>query len=204
MSTEGLETVGVYTARGEAEVARARLDAAGISAMLQADDEGGLNPGFYSRYGVRLLVPAGDAALARDVLTGADAIVLEREMVDAMIAHARFCVPNEACGLLALDDGGRIRMVYCLSNADRSPYRYTVDPDEHFGALRHAESQGWTIGGVFHSHPTAPPVPSATDLEGALDPEWLYLIVGNSDTPRLRAFRIEHRAAREVDVVVPG
>ena len=36
--------------------------------MVVADDEGGLNPGFYSRYGVRLVVRAEDLDEARSVL----------------------------------------------------------------------------------------------------------------------------------------
>ena len=40
---------------------------------------------------------------------------------DAMIAHAIFCFPEEACGLLAFDDAGRVRMFYALTNAEHSP-----------------------------------------------------------------------------------
>ena len=43
-----LETVAVYTTRSDAEIVRARLLSEGIEAMVIADDEGGLNPGFYA------------------------------------------------------------------------------------------------------------------------------------------------------------
>ena len=68
MSDEGLETVAVYGLRHQAEVARAALESAGISAMVFADDEGGLNPGFFSEYGVRVVVLSSDLADARSVL----------------------------------------------------------------------------------------------------------------------------------------
>jgi proteasome lid subunit RPN8/RPN11 len=111
---------------------------------------------------------------------------------EAMIAHARFGAPREACGLLAADDAGRLRMAYCLTNLDASPAEYTVDPSEHIKALYHAEGNGWHLAGVFHSHPAGRAVPSATDVARALEPEWLYVIVGMAepDDPEVRAFRI--------------
>ena len=33
---------------------------------------------------------------------------LPDQIRDAMVAHARFCYPEEACGLLAFDDDGRL------------------------------------------------------------------------------------------------
>ncbi len=117
-------------------------------------------------------------------------IELPRQIHDAVLAHAVYCAPHEACGLLGVDDAGAVRMAYCLTNADASPTRFTVAPEEHFGALRHAERRGWTLGGVFHSHPDAAAYPSATDVAGALEPEWLHLIVGPLRDPVLRAFRI--------------
>ena len=103
---------------------------------------------------------------------------LPAEIRRAMVAHASFCLPDEGCGLLAADRAGRLRMVYCLSNGAPSPSAYTLDPGEHFRALRHAEAQGWHLAGVFHSHPRGPAIPSATDVAQALEPEWLYVVVG--------------------------
>ena len=94
----------------------------------------------------------------------------------AILAHADNCAPDECCGLLATDAEGGVRFAYPLTNADPSPLSYTVDPDEHFHALRHAESRGWEIAGVFHSHPQGPAMPSMVDVQAALEPDWMYLI----------------------------
>ena len=125
---------------------------------------------------------------------------LASQFVEAVVAHARFTYPEEACGLLAVDGERRVRMAYCLTNRDRSRFRFTVDPTEHYHAWRHAERHGWDIGGVFHSHPASPAFPSQTDVAGALDPDWLYVIVSLSDesNPEVRAFRIEAGAVAEV------
>jgi hypothetical protein len=68
MDDSELTTVATFAVRHEAEVARAALASAGIEALVIADDEGGLNPGFFSHYGVRLVVLAADADSARRLL----------------------------------------------------------------------------------------------------------------------------------------
>lgn len=98
---------------------------------------------------------------------------IRRQIIEHCIAE----LPNEGCGLLATD-GDTIVKVYATSNQDASPSSYTIPPQEHFDALVDAESQGWAIGGVFHSHPNGPAAMSATDVERALEPEWLYVVVG--------------------------
>ena len=127
-----------------------------------------------------------------------DQIQVPAQMVDGMIAHSRFTYPEEACGLLAADSGGRLRMVYCLTNSDRSETAYTIEPTEHFRALQHAEAQGWTLVGTFHSHPQSPPFPSATDVRLAAEPDWVYFIVGLNDPPEVRGFRLREGTISEL------
>jgi proteasome lid subunit RPN8/RPN11 len=117
----------------------------------------------------------------------------------AMVAHARFCFPEEACGLLAMDTLGRLRMVYATTNVDRSRIKFTVSPREHYGAIKHAERNGWSIAGSFHSHPESSAFPSGRDIAAALDPDWLYFIVGlGNGLPELRGFRIRDFQVAEV------
>lgn len=117
----------------------------------------------------------------------------------AVVAHTYFCLPEEACGLLAVDEAGVVKMAYALTNTDRSRVKFTIAPREHYGAIRHAESRGWVIGGSFHSHPESAAFPSARDIAGALDPSWLYLVVGmGNGFPDVRGFRIRSDQVDEV------
>ena len=68
MDDDELATVASFPTRGEAEVARALLAASGIDAVVRPDDEGGLNPGFYRDYGIRVVVRSAEAADARSAL----------------------------------------------------------------------------------------------------------------------------------------
>jgi proteasome lid subunit RPN8/RPN11 len=198
-----LQAVRVYLTRGDAEVARARLVGEGIDAVVIADNEGGLNPGFYAHYGVRVVVRSEDLDRARSAL-GDDvpAVRVHPEIAEAIVQHGRFAAPNEACGLLAVDDAGDLRMVYCLTNVDRSALRFTVAPHEHYHAWKHAERNGWRIGGVFHSHTESAAEPSEADVTGALDPSWMYMIVGpmSAPEPQVRAYRIVHGEVAEMTI----
>ncbi len=128
-------------------------------------------------------------------------MLLPAQIRDAIVAHAVWAFPREACGLLAVDEAGSLRMAYCLTNVDESSYRFTVDPVEQFHAIRHAERFGWRIAGAFHSHPRSEAAPSSADIAGALDPTWVHVIAGpvGDDTP-LRAFTIRDGAVTEIDV----
>lgn len=129
---------------------------------------------------------------------------LPAEIRRAVVAHAAFCLPDEGCGLLAADGSGRLRMAYCLSNATPSPSAYTLDPVEHFRALRHAEAQGWHLAGVFHSHPRGPAVPSPTDAAQAFEPDWLYVVVSLEEpaAPEVRGFWIRSGLVAEEPLLV--
>lgn len=117
---------------------------------------------------------------------------IPHQIEQAMLSWAYLCHPEECCGLLAGDAEGRLRMAYPLTNALHSSTNYTIEPREHFRALKHADRQGWDLVGVFHSHPHTQAYPSATDVRLAAEPEWLYVLVGmeDLDRPAIRGFRI--------------
>lgn len=120
---------------------------------------------------------------------------LDDQIRQAILAHAGNCAPDECCGLLAADPAGTIRFAYPLTNADPSPVSYTIDPEEHFRAMRHSESLGWQIAGVFHSHPHGPATPSMVDVLAASEPDWIYLVASPEE---IRGFHISEQRIDEV------
>lgn len=130
-------------------------------------------------------------------------IRLPDDILDEVIDHVRDAHPEEGCGLLAVDASGRVRRAYRLANVDRSGTSFTVDPDGHFAAIVDAEANGWSIGGVFHSHPHGPAIPSPVDLAAPIDPEWLHVVIGlaDRDHPEVRAWRVRGGEMSEVDVI---
>ena len=127
-------------------------------------------------------------------------LLIPWQAYEAMRAHAEFCSPLECCGLLAGSTPDRVSFVYPLTNADLSPVAYTIEPYEHYRAWKHAEHNGWTLIGAFHSHPQGPAHPSPTDLRLAVEPDWVYVIVSGA---RMRGFLLNDHSATEVGLVIP-
>ncbi len=97
-------------------------------------------------------------------------------VLDGVTAHAMRERPHECCGLL-IGTGGTIVAVHEAANTAAQPCtRYTIDPVDHFAAIRRARHRGLDVVGAYHSHPGAAAVPSATDLAEAF-PGFLFLIV---------------------------
>jgi [CysO sulfur-carrier protein]-S-L-cysteine hydrolase len=199
----GEATVAVYEVRSDGEIAKARLAADGIDARLAVDDEGGLNPGFFARYGVRLVVRSEDLDDAYESL-GIEHVLVPFQIADAIFKHAGWAFPEESCGFVVIDETGCLVLAICLTNAAHAEDRFTITPDEQFGVIRHAESKGHSIGAVFHSHPRSEAYPSEIDIRSGGDPAWLHFIVGpvHGARPLLRAFRFEDGNVIEVKVTV--
>jgi proteasome lid subunit RPN8/RPN11 len=87
-------------------------------------------------------------------------VVIPAEVRQALAAHAREELPNESCGLLLLRDGLAERYEPARNSA-ASPYRFELEVDPELWFL---EDEGYTLA-VVHSHVSAPPRPSRTDVE---------------------------------------
>jgi proteasome lid subunit RPN8/RPN11 len=107
--------------------------------------------------------------------------------------HALDETPNEACGLVLVEDGRAVRYERGR-NADASPYRFRLEVEPEVWFL---EDEGYELA-VFHSHPASPPRPSHADLERAglwASRPWLIL---RTDTRELAAWRlVDGRAVEE-------
>jgi proteasome lid subunit RPN8/RPN11 len=123
---------------------------------------------------------------------------ISRGQIDEMVEHARQEAPNECCGMVASRDGEAVH-VYRAANAAASPRRYEVDPRDQFRIQDEIESEGLSLGAIYHSHTRSEPYPSQTDINLALTPDgsqelWpgtVYVIVGlAAGEAKVRAFRI--------------
>ncbi len=132
-------------------------------------------------------------------------IPLPRSLANQLLHYAQTSPETEICGLIGAKGGQAVRC-YPIKNIASDPQgHYLLDPEEHIGALRAMHERGEQLFAIFHSHPAAPAVPSATDLELAAYPEALYLIVSlnTKGVLELRGFRIGgDRQASEVTLLL--
>jgi proteasome lid subunit RPN8/RPN11 len=122
---------------------------------------------------------------------------------DKIISHCGSVYPNEACGILA-GEGGAVRKIYEMTNAEPSPVSYFMDPKEQFAAMKEMRGEGLHMVAIYHSHPGSPAYPSAKDVSLAFYPDSVYVIVGLSDKdkPEVRAYTIMEEDVSEVEIEV--
>lgn len=116
---------------------------------------------------------------------------IEQQYLDKMIAHAREEAPNECCGVVLGSEGRVQRFVRC-TNAEHSPFRYSVAPRELLDIDRQARENGWDVFIIYHSHTHTAAYPSPTDVRLAGYPEAVYVLVSLEDEqrPDVRAYHI--------------
>jgi proteasome lid subunit RPN8/RPN11 len=111
-----------------------------------------------------------------------------------MLAHAKACLPNEACGYLVGDSAaGRIQRFVPIANAAGSPTRFVFEPHEQLAAEQAMDAAGEQVIGIAHSHPNGEPTPSAVDIDdaGRFDPFGMLLhVVIAPTTGEIRSHRI--------------
>ena len=100
----------------------------------------------------------------------------------AIRAHAAAALPQEACGIL-LGEGGRITAARPAANVHPSPAtHFEIDPQALIDAHRAARRTGAPeVIGYYHSHPTGPAAPSATDRACASGDGKIWAILAGED-----------------------
>ncbi|HYV17168.1 MAG TPA: M67 family metallopeptidase [Conexibacter sp.] len=129
---------------------------------------------------------------------------IARELYDQLVAHARSEAPNECCGMVASENGRAVR-VHPAENAAASPLRYEIEGREQLRIMTAIEDDGLDLGAIYHSHTRTAPEPSQTDINLALYPDALYVIVGLAAAePEVRAWRIVDGEVSEAELILEG
>ena len=132
------------------------------------------------------------------------ALTLPHALASDLLAHARAELPNEACGLLSGDlAAGLASRYHAARNAEASPLRYNVHPDDLVRIVFAIDEAGEDLVAIFHSHTRTAAVPSPTDRRSAQYPGVYYLLASLTDPAApaasvLRAWRIHGGLSFEV------
>ncbi len=126
---------------------------------------------------------------------------VSRDLINAIVAHARADAPNECCGLI----GGRDDTPVSTRRAENlfaSPTRFEVGDLPRL--LREIEESGEDLLGMYHSHPRSEAYPSQTDVNlawGWPGTTWFICSLMDSE-PAVRAFVIEDAQVDEIDLEI--
>ncbi|MCK4838536.1 MAG: M67 family metallopeptidase [Desulfobulbaceae bacterium] len=127
---------------------------------------------------------------------------IEKSVIQAIIAHAKKELPNEACGYLA-SVNELVTSHYELTNIDQAPDHFNMEPREQFAAVKEMRSRGQALRGVYHSHPETPARPSAEDIRLAYDSKISFVIVSLAAAePEIRSFLVAKGAVTEEPIEI--
>ena len=118
---------------------------------------------------------------------------IRRDLVDAMVAHARRDHPDEACGVIAGPEGtDRPERFIPMLNAARSPTFYEFDSADLLKLYRDMDANDEVPVVIYHSHTATEAYPSRTDAKIAAEPDAHYVLISTRDPHEheLRSFRI--------------
>ncbi|HEV7918156.1 MAG TPA: M67 family metallopeptidase [Solirubrobacterales bacterium] len=130
---------------------------------------------------------------------------ITQAQIDELIAHSRDDLPNECCGVIGAKDGA-VTKVYRATNAAASPLRYELGSKDLLRIFNEIDDRDEDVGAIYHSHTRSAAYPSQTDINLALYPDSLYIIVSlaDDDAPDVKAFEIVERKVTEVPLEITG
>ncbi|RDH11662.1 Mov34/MPN/PAD-1 family protein [Tsukamurella pulmonis] len=109
-------------------------------------------------------------------------LTIRRELVEAMVAHARRDHPDEACGVIAGPEGSdRPERLIEMLNAERSPTFYRFDSGEQLRVWRGMDERDEEPVVIYHSHTATEAYPSRTDVKFASEPNAHYVLISTRD-----------------------
>ena len=127
---------------------------------------------------------------------------IPRQIYDELFEQANEEAPNECCGLIG-GTAEEAKTLYRARNAEASPLRYNLDPQDQFKIMSEMEERGEELAAIYHSHTASPAYPSQTDINLATYPDALYLIVSLAEGEEpLRGFKILDGEVSEAELEV--
>src|SRR5882757_1727029 len=119
-------------------------------------------------------------------------LAIRRDLVEAIVEHARRDHPDEACGVIARPSPDRPERFVPMLNAARSPTFYEFESGDLLRLYREMNAKDEVPAVVYHSHTAPEAYPSRTDVSYAGEPEAHYVLVSTRepDTHEFRSYRI--------------
>ncbi|MFC0437236.1 Mov34/MPN/PAD-1 family protein [Kutzneria buriramensis] len=131
-------------------------------------------------------------------------LVIRRDLVEAVVEHARRDHPDEACGVIAGPERDRPERFVPMLNAARSPTFYEFESGDLLRLYREMDANDEVPSVIYHSHTATEAYPSRTDVSYAGEPDAHYVLVSTRepDSHEFRSYRIVDGQITEEPVTV--
>lgn len=116
-----------------------------------------------------------------------------------MLEHGVSDLPFEACGLLS-GTATTIKRVWKAVNKQRKRDAFEIDEKEVSEIFRKLEDEKEVFQGIYHSHPTAPAVPSKEDIHHAYQDKPYLIVSFAKKKPIIKCFIIRNGKAIPVKI----
>ncbi|HIF17734.1 MAG TPA: M67 family peptidase [Cycloclasticus sp.] len=120
-------------------------------------------------------------------------VELPRKLVNELLHKAQLSPQHEVCGFVGIKD--QTFSCYSVENiAEDRATQFLMEPTQQLAAIKNMREQEEEIFAIYHSHPTAPAIPSARDIEHSTYPDAFYLIISlnTKGVLEMRCFKLLH------------
>jgi [CysO sulfur-carrier protein]-S-L-cysteine hydrolase len=131
-------------------------------------------------------------------------IQIPRKITNQLLHFAQISPDFEVCGLIGSKNGLPAHC-YPIKNSAKDPQqRFLLDAGQQISAMAKMRELGEDLFAIYHSHPTAPALPSFYDLDEAAYPDALYLIISlnTKGILEMRGFKIQQKTALEIPLIM--
>jgi len=131
-------------------------------------------------------------------------IQIPRKLANQLLHLAQQSPTLEICGLIG-SQNGLAQHCYSIDNVAPHPQQhFLLDASQQIAAMSKMRELGQDLFAIYHSHPTAPALPSSEDLALSAYPAALYLIMSlnTKGILEMRGFKINQDAAQEIPLTL--
>jgi proteasome lid subunit RPN8/RPN11 len=133
-------------------------------------------------------------------------IRIPRKITNQLMHLAQQSPDAEICGLIGGKNGLATHCYPVKNVAEQPRQRFLLDAAGQISAMAKMRESEEELFAIYHSHPSAPALPSGTDLELAAYPDALYLIISlnTKGILEMRGFKIDRKTALEIPLILSG
>ncbi len=131
-------------------------------------------------------------------------VSIPRTIANQLLHLAQTDPDNEICGLIGSLNGKAHQCYAIVNSAEQPKNRFELDPSQQIKAMTEMRQKGEHLFAIYHSHPSSPAFPSATDVEMSAYPDAINLIISlnTKGVLELRGFKISNKQVQEIELLL--